>query len=103
MQHNARVGSHDLGIVHLFALECSSPSVKIEQGNGRFCLSVGRSKISKGALRAVEAMTWIAGGGETHHERRPSRRCMAKLMLPVRCTAQAFFIYKKCGSSAVSS
>ena len=40
-------------------------------------------------------MTWIAGGGETHHERRPSRRCMAKLMLPVRCTAQAFFIYKE--------
>ena len=34
-------------------------------GNGRFCLSVGRKNNSKGALRAVEAMTWIAGGGET--------------------------------------
>ena len=55
----------DLGIVLLFALECSPPQPQIEQGNGRFRFFARHSKISKGALRAVGAVTWAAASGGT--------------------------------------
>ena len=59
------VGSPDLGIVLLFALECSPPQPQIEQGNGRFRFFARHSKISKGALRAVGAVAWAAASGGT--------------------------------------
>ena len=59
------VGSPDLGIVHLFALECSPPQPQIEQGNGRFRFFARHSKFSKGALRAVGAVAWAAASGGT--------------------------------------
>ena len=57
------VGSPDLGIVLLFALECSPPQPQIEQGNGRFRFFARHSKFSKGALRAVGAVAWAAASG----------------------------------------
>ena len=59
------VGSPDLGIVLLFALECSPPQPQIEQGNGRFRFFARHSKFSKGALRAVGAVAWAAASGGT--------------------------------------
>ena len=95
------VGSPDLGIVHLFALECSPPQPQIEQGNGRFRFFARHSKFSKGALRAVGAVAWAAASGAT--KSCAPRRCTAKLMVTVRCAVQAFFICCGCGSSAASS
>ena len=59
------MGSPDLGIVLLFALECSPPQPQIEQGNGRFRFFARHSKFSKGALRAVGAVAWAAASGGT--------------------------------------
>ena len=95
------VGSPDLGIVLLFALECSPPQPQIEQGNGRFRFFARHSKISKGALRAVGAVAWAAASGGT--KTCAPRRCTAKLFVTVRCAVQAFFICCGCGSSAASS
>ena len=95
------VGSPDLGIVLLFALECSPPQPQIEQGNGRFRFFARHSKFSKGALRAVGAVAWAAASGGT--KSCAPRRCTAKLLVTVRCAVQAFFICCGCGSSAASS
>ena len=95
------VGSPDLGIVLLFALECSPPQPQIEQGNGRFRFFARHSKFSKGALRAVGAVAWAAASGGT--KSCAPRRCTAKLLVTARCAVQAFFICCGCGSSAASS
>ena len=95
------VGSPDLGIVLLFALECSPPQPQIEQGNGRFRFFARRSQFSKGALRAVGAVAWAAASGGT--KSCAPRWCTAKLLVTARCAVQAFFICCGCGSSAASS
>ena len=95
------MGSPDLGIVLLFALECSPPQPQIEQGNGRFRFFARHSKFSKGALRAVGAVAWAAASGGT--KTCAPRRCTAKLLVTARCAVQAFFICCGCGSSAASS
>ena len=95
------VGSPDLGIVHLFSLECSAPNAKSDQENGHFRFLARGSKFSKGALRAVGAMACVAAGGGTYHECR--RRCTSAVQVTIRCAEQAFLICCKHSSSAASS
>ena len=94
------VGSPDLENAHLFVFWCSNPHAKNVQANGCFCLLAKGSKFSKGALRAVGAIAFVAGGGGTFHVRR--RRCTSKLLLTARCAAQASLCCV-CGSSAAST
>ena len=94
------VGSPDLENAHLFGFWCSNPHAKNVQANGRFCLLAKGSKFSKGALRAVGAIAFVAAGGGTFHVRR--RRCTSKLLLTARCAAQASLCCV-CGSSAAST
>ena len=94
------MGSPDLENAHLFGFWCSNPHAKNVQANGRFCLLAKASKFSKGALRAVGTIAFVAGGGGTFHVRR--WRCTSKLLLAARCAAQASLCYV-CGSSAAST
>ena len=94
------VGSPDLENAHLFGFWCSNPHAKNVQANGCFCLLAKGSKFSKGALRAVGAIAFVAAGGGTFHVRR--RRCTSKLLLTARCAAQASLCCV-CGSSAAST
>ena len=94
------VGSPDLENAHLFGFWCSNPHAKNVQANGCFCLLAKGSKFSKGALRAVGAIAFVAAGGGTFHVRR--RRCTSKLLLTARCAAQASLCCV-CGSSAASA
>ena len=94
------MGSPDLENAHLFGFWCSNPHAKNVQANGCFCLLAKGSKFSKGALRAVGAIAFVAAGGGTFHVRR--RRCMSKLLLTARCAAQASLCCV-CGSSAASA
>ena len=94
------VGSPDLENAHLFGFWCSNPHAKNVQANGCFCLLAKGSKFSKGALRAVGAIAFVAAGGGTFHVRR--RRCTSKLLLTARCAAQASLCCL-CSSSAAST
>ena len=79
------MGSPDLENAHLFGFWCSNPHAKNVQANGCFCLLAKGSKFSKGALRAVGAIAFVAAAGGTFHVRR--RRCTSKLLLTARCAA----------------
>ena len=94
------VGSPDLENAHLFGFWCSNPHAKNVQANGCFCLLAKGSKFSKGALRAVGAIAFVAAGVGTFHVRR--RRCTSKLLLTARCAAQASLCCL-CSSSAAST
>ena len=94
------VGSPDLENAHLFGFWCSNPHAKNVQANGCFCLLAKGSIFSKGALRAVGAIAFVAAAGGTFHVRR--RRCTSKLLLTARCAAQASLCCV-CGSSAASA
>ena len=94
------MGSPDLENAHLFGFWCSNPHAKNVQANGCFCLLAKGSKFSKGALRAVGAIAFVAAGGGTFHVRR--RRCTSKLLLTARCAAQASLCCL-CSSSAAST
>ena len=94
------VGSPDLGIVHLFPLGCSAPNAKSDQENGHFRFLARGSKFSKGALRAVGAIAFVAAAGGTFHVRR--RRCTSKLLLTARCAAQAF-LFAACAAAVLQA
>ena len=94
------VGSPDLENAHLFGFWCSNPHAKNVQANGRFCLLAKGSKFSKGALRAVGAIAFVAAAGGTFHVRR--RRCTSKLLLTARCAAQAF-LFAACAAAVLQA
>ena len=92
------MGSPDLENAHLFGFWCSNPHAKNVQANRCFCLLAKGSKFSKGALRAVGAIAFVAASGGTFHVRR--RRCTSKLLLTARCAAQAF-LFAACAAAVL--
>ena len=61
-----RVGSPDLEKALLFVFWCSNSHAQNVQANGRFCFLARGSNFSKGALRAVGAMAFVASSPEEH-------------------------------------
>ena len=79
------MGSPDLEKALLFVFWCSNSHAQNVQANGRFCLIARGSNFSKGALRAVGAMAFVAAAPQ--HMR---QRCTSKQLLTARCAARAF-------------
>ena len=79
------VGSPDLEKALLFGFWCSNSHAQNVQANGRFCLLARGSIFSKGALRAVGAMAFVAAAPQ--HMR---QRCTSKQLLTARCAVRAF-------------
>ena len=65
------------------------------QANRRFCLLARGSKFSKGALRAVGAMAFVAAAPQ--HMR---QRCTSKQLLTARCAARAF-LFAVCAAAVL--
>ena len=78
--------SPDLENAHLFGFWCSNPHAKNVQANGRFCLLAKGSKFSKGALRAVGAIAFVAAGGGTFHRAPAAVHVKAVADSALRCT-----------------
>ena len=79
------MGSPDLEKALLFGFWCSNSHAQNVQANRRFCLLARGSNFSKGALRAVGAMAFVAAAPQ--HMR---QRCTSKQLLTARCAARAF-------------
>ena len=91
------VGSPDLEKALLFGFWCSNSHAQNVQANRRFCLLVRGSNFSKGALRAVGAMAFVAAAPAENICR---QRCTSKQLLTARCAARAF-LFAVCAAAVL--